>query len=263
MNFLTEPTVHVLSVPHFIDHPEYKLPEGGTDSERLIAHGGKGCYDSYGLDGRSIADHLQGIISSRHGSVLEHANISLFLTGISRGCSHEIVRHRAGFAYSQRSTRYTKEDDASFVLEPFYAKLYLIQERQGRKALTIDESAILQQLIRVCSTNLREYGEAVAWLMEEAPKEKSGVERRKWARGKARQLLPHALETRMTMTGNLRAWRNFLEQRSNPGAEPEIRRLAQHVMNALEPYAPLVFWDMIPGTIVDGFPHYNPKEFKV
>jgi thymidylate synthase (FAD) len=264
MEFLTEPTVHVLSVPHFFDHPQYKLPEGGTDSERLITHGGKGCYDSYGLDGRGVAEHLRAIISTRHGSVLEHANISLFLTGISRGCSHEIVRHRAGFAYSQRSTRYTREDDASFVLDPYYAILEDRVTAFGVSILSIDEAAILNQYKRVCKQALHEYSEAVAWLMEQAPREKNGVERRKWARGKARQLLPHALETRMTMTGNLRAWRFFLEERSGPFAEPEIRRLAAAVMGALVPHAPLVFKDMLDGmVVVDGYPHFKPEVPKV
>jgi thymidylate synthase (FAD) len=264
MEFLTEPTVHVLSVPHFFDHPQYKLPEGGTNSERLVAHAGKGCYDSYGSDGRSIPEHLGNLISTRHGSVLEHANISLFITGISRGCSHEIVRHRAGFGYSQRSTRYTREDDASFVLDPFYAGLAIKRREGGPGSLTIDEAAILNQFIRVCTDGLKEYSEAVVWLMEEAPKDKNGVERRKWARGKARQLLPHALETRMTMTGNLRAWRFFLEERSGPFAEPEIRRLAAAVMGALVPHAPLVFKDMLDGmVVVDGYPHFKPEVPKV
>lgn len=264
MKFITEPSVHVLAVPCFIDHPEYALPSGGTDSERLVAHAGKGCYDSYGLDGRSIPEHIGSLIGTRHGSVLEHATISVFITGISRGCSHEIVRHRAGFGYSQRSTRYTREDDASFVLDPFYSAIAIKQREHGPESLTIDEAAIIHQFIRVCTNNLKEYSEAVAWLMEEAPKDKNGVERRKWARGKARQLLPHALETRMTMTGNLRAWRFFLEERSSPFAEPEIRRLAATIMGALVPYAPVIFKDMMDGVVVvDGFPHFKPEVPKV
>lgn len=270
MNWITEPSVHILAVPQFFDHPEYRLPIGGTDSERLIAHGGKGCYDSYGVDGRSIREHIEGIISSRHGSVLEHANISVFLAGISRGCSHEIVRHRAGFGYSQRSTRYTREDDASFVMEPFYAELQT-RERDERRAdpdgpsaLTMDEAGLLGGFKMSCKSALDAYGRAVSVLMDLAPKEKPGTERRKWARGKARQLLPHALETRMTMTGNLRSWRFFLEERSGGGAEPEIRRLAMHIFNAIEPHAPLVFADMLETqTIIDGFPQFKPGVLKV
>lgn len=114
VKFVTEPSVHLLGAPVFSEHPLYKLPtvreqddldpgapEGevleGTASEQLIAHAGKGCYDAYGKDGRSISQHISSLISSGHGSVLEHANVSIFVAGISRGCSHEFVRHRAGF----------------------------------------------------------------------------------------------------------------------------------------------------------------------
>lgn len=260
-NFITQPNVWVLAVPQFFEHPEYRLPEfGGSPSERLIAHAGKGCYDSYGVDGRSVDAHVTQLISTRHGSVLEHASVSLFLEGISRGCSHEIVRHRAGFSYSQRSTRYTREEGANFVLEPFYASL---AEREPA-SLDLDESALLNSFKMSCERALSDYGNHVEWLMQFAPKEKNGVERRKWARGKARQLLPHALETRMTMTGNLRSWRFFLEERSSPFAEPEIRRLAEAIMLTLEPIAPIVFRDMLENAVeVDGFPHYKPGVSKV
>lgn len=272
MKWITEPYVFVLAVPKFFDHPQYKLPPGGTASERLIAHGGKGCYDSYGEDGRSIKEHIAGIISSRHGSVLEHANISVFIAGVSRGCSHEIVRHRAGFAYSQRSTRYTKEEDAAFVMEPYYAKLQLVgapfgegfEDFKDLSKLTLDEASILGGFKMQCASALEAYTRATELLFEQSPREKSGVERRKWARGKARQLLPHALETRLTMTGNLRSWRFFLEERSGPGAEPEIRRLASHVMEAIHIHAPFIFSDMLEGMkMVDGFPHFKPEVLKV
>jgi thymidylate synthase ThyX len=77
-------------------------------------------------------------------------------------------------------------------------------------------------------------------------------------------LLPHALETRMTMTGNLRAWRFFLEERSSPFAEPEIRRLSAHIMKAIFEYAPFVFQDMVDNVeSIDGFPYYKPEVPKV
>src|SRR3954471_5521606 len=184
MKILTDPEIALLSAPFFNDHPKYTLPFGGTDSERLIAHAGKGCYDSYGHDGRPISDHIKGLIASLHGSVLEHANVSFFIAGISRGCSHEIVRHRAGFAYSQRSTRYTREDEASIVLDPFFAQLY--NESVGGVDIGMDRSAILHGFIRSCEIAFEAYRNQVDWLMDEAPKDRSGVERRKWARGKAR-----------------------------------------------------------------------------
>lgn len=260
MNFISSPSVHVLCAPQFFDHPEYLLPPGGTPSERVIAHAGKGCYDSYGTDGRSIAEHIAGIIQSRHGSVLEHANISVFIAGISRGLSHELVRHRAGCAYSQRSTRYTREDDGSWVLEPGYAELQALSDA---KEATIESAALLNRFKHHCDVSIEVYSSSVEDWMERGTHLK-GTARRKWARGKARQLLPHALETRLTMTANLRAWRFILEERSTEGAEPEIRRLAMHLMNAIEPFAPLVFEDMLANQQVhEGMPIFIPGVPKV
>lgn len=261
MKIITEPTVHVLSVPMFFYHPEYELPtpEGydglrsisrpdqiPIDIHNLITHAGKGCYDSYGKDGRSIEDHISNLLNTRHGSVFEHANISLFLTGISRGCSHEIVRHRH-FAFSQRSTRYTSEEDAAIVLDPFYADLYnhAFNERNNpdHKQMYCNDCNMLRYFINSCEHSIEAYGNTVKDLTINVPEGKSKTEIRKWARGKARQLLPHALETRMTMTGNLRAWRFFIEERTNRSAEAEIQRLAKKVFDTIQPLAPLVFSD--------------------
>lgn len=284
MKWITQPYVHVLAVPMFSPHPEYLLPPGGTNCENLIAHAGKGCYDSYGPEGRSVGEHIRSLRNTRHGSVFEHACISLFIDGISRGCSHEIVRHRAGFSYSQRSTRYTREDGASFVLDPFYSLLqnkhiealgpvpsdpmeqakWFEDKYNPGAGLDMDEAAILNQFKSQCDMALESYSQASEWLFEIAPKDLGGVARRKWARGKARQLLPHALETRMTMTGNLRSWRFFLEERSSKFAEPEIRRLAEAIMNKIAGFAPVVFEDMLDNPeVYEGFPVYKPEVPKV
>src|SRR5687767_15694217 len=67
---------------------------------------------------RATRDYLENIKKQGHGSVLEHANYSLLLEGISRSLTHELVRHRAGFAYSQLSQRYVDESEANFVMPP-------------------------------------------------------------------------------------------------------------------------------------------------
>lgn len=248
MQVIKAPHVHLAGVMQFFDHPQYKLPPGGTPLERLIAMGGKGCYDSYGEDGRSIDAHIRSLVDSGHGSVLEHAHVSLFISGISRGCSHEVVRHRH-FNYSQRSTRYTAEEDAAIVLDPYYAKMD-------------DGDAMLMEFIQVCQHGVDSYGDTVKDLMDRNPERLEGRDLRKWARGKARQLLPHALETRMLMTGNLRAWRDFIEARSSRHAEPEIRRLAQDVYFKVERLAPSVFADSMTEA-VGGFYEFTFKVRKV
>jgi thymidylate synthase (FAD) len=274
---ITEPSVHVLSLPQFFPHPRYKLPtrDGdfsefeptervkilqGTPCEQIIAHAGKGCYDSYGEDGRDIDKHIITLINSGHGSVLEHANVTLFIEGISRGCSHEFVRHRAGFAYSQRSTRYVDEGECAIVLEPYMAEIHRRYCEDGE--LSVDEEQIYVEYLKSVKNSGWAYKKAVALLMELAPKDMEKRDKRKWARGKARQLLPIALETRMTVTANLRAWRHFLVQRSSRFAEPEIRRLSNIIFPILYSLAPTVFQDFMQNAAHGGFVEYtsnNPK----
>src|SRR4051812_31791220 len=67
---------------------------------------------------RATREYLENIKKQGHGSVLEHANYSLLVEGVSRSLTHELVRHRAGFAYSQLSQRYVDESEANFVVPP-------------------------------------------------------------------------------------------------------------------------------------------------
>lgn len=252
MKIATEPTVTLMSAPMFFEHPEFKIPPGGTPAERLIAFGGKGCYDSFGEGGRSIAEHIQSLVDSDHFSVLEHANFSVYITGISRGLSHELVRHRH-FSYSQRSTRYTEESGAAIVLDPTYAELYgrltLANMGAGQLQMPMQEAAIINHFILYCSQQLEAYNQQVKWLMEWNPRHLKGKDLRKWARGKARQLLPHALETRILVTGNIRSWREFVEKRANPAAEEEIRRLTAMVFDVIVPLAPIAWRDFTLDTL--------------
>lgn len=259
MNIITEPHVHLLAEPLFHPHPDYEIPEWKTAAEAITAHAGKGCYDSYGKDGRSIYDHVMGLITSMHGSVLEHANFTVFITGVSRGLSHEFVRHRAGFAYSQRSTRYTAEGLGSIVLSPYMASFYKTYRASLHGSPEFD---MLDAFINQCREAFQAYADMVNRLTALNPEELEGIHLRKWARGQARQLLPHALETRLTVTGNIRAWRFFFEQRSSRWAEDEIRRLAVYIWKAIAPAMGCTVSDYA-SEIVRGWGEYTTSNRKV
>jgi thymidylate synthase ThyX len=107
------------------------------------------------------------------------------------------------------------------------------------------------------------YNRDVAWLMHMNPLELKGFDLRKWARGKARNVLPHALETRITYTGNVRAWRWFIESRSDKHAEPEIRRLAESILEVLKKEAPIYFTDFYAAEVYDGMRVWKPLHRKV
>lgn len=266
MRIITEPKVTLIAAPQFFEHPKYKIPEDGTDVEKLGAFAGKSCYDSFLPKGRPNRDNQRNIIEQLHGSVLEHANVTLFIEGVTRACSHEIVRHRH-FSYSQRSTRYVAEEDGAIVLEPYYSDIYRRGwlnpwEERTDGTVTFAERTLLRSHLNQAKLALEQYKREVEILSELNPYNLSGFELRKWARGKARNILPHSIETRITMTGNFRAWRHFIEERSGEGAEPEIRRLANKVMEVLSPLAPTYFEDYR-GELVDGFYKWETTNRKV
>ena len=87
-------------------------------SELVVETAGRLCYLSYGTGRSDLTAYVNNILASRHGSVLEHAVWGFILTGISRSLTHELVRHRAGMAYSQLSQRYVDESKAKFVMPP-------------------------------------------------------------------------------------------------------------------------------------------------
>ena len=273
-----EPNVKVVAQTNFTDHPTYHIPDGGDEFTRLGAFAAKGCYDSFGKSGRANDQNQMAILEHRHGSVLEHMNITLFVEGITRGLSLELNRHRS-FAISQRSTRYTAEEDSAIVLEPYFANLFrqnppkfkhnlgfftFITE-QGRKVPDSEraEHDILVDHLNIQYSAIVAYEKQVERLMEINPNQLDGFDLRKWARGKARNVLPHGIETRGTWTNNIRGWRWFIESRSDRHAEPEIRSLAHVVLKELREVAPLYFKDFQSNEYVDTIPEWTTDYSKV
>ena len=228
--FYDAPVVTVLARPQFAEpsHLPVSWMGDSTDGERLAEFAGRLCYMSQkNPASRTTRDYLENIKKQGHGSVLEHANYSLLLEGVSRSLTHELVRHRAGFAYSQLSQRYVDESDAAFVIPP--AML-------GDEALV----AAWQQQIESAQQT---YIALVDQLMARYQWVDDKVHRRKMAREAARGVLPNSTETKIVVTGNARAWRTMLELRSSEAAELEIRRCALAVLRVLQAEAPGFFAD--------------------
>jgi len=226
----TSPRISVLARPAFAepDHLNVNWLGESTDGERLAEYAGRLCYMSQrNPANRTTREYLENIKKQQHGSVLEHANYSLLIEGVSRSLTHELVRHRAGFAYSQLSQRYVDESDASFVIPPAI---------EGDSAL---EAAWRTQIESALAT----YSSLVAQLVERYGWVADKVHRRKMAREAARAVLPNSTETKIVVTGNVRAWRTMLELRCSEGAELEIRRMGVAVLRVLQHEAPAFFSD--------------------
>src|SRR4026209_179059 len=119
--YYTDPVLTLLSRPSFTspNHLPVSWIGESTDGERLAEFAGRLCYMSQkNPASRRTREYLENIKKQGHGSVLEHASYSLLLEGVSRSLTHELVRHRAGFAYSQLSPRHVDESEPNFVLPP-------------------------------------------------------------------------------------------------------------------------------------------------
>ena len=228
--FHTEPLVTVLARPSFAEpgHLPVNWLGESTDGERLAEFAGRLCYMSQrNPASRTTRDYLENIKKQGHGSVLEHANYSLLLEGISRSLTHELVRHRAGFAYSQLSQRYVDESEAAFVVPPAVI---------GDEALEGTWRRQIEEAQRTYVALVEQLMQRYAWVQDK-------VHRRKMAREAARGVLPNSTETKIVVTGNARAWRTMLELRSSEAAELEIRRMAIAVLRVLQREAPAFFSD--------------------
>ena len=84
-------------------------------AEQVVELGGRVCYMSFGKGRKSNQEYIGNILEAKHGSVIEHAVWTFLIAGVSRSLTHELVRHRAGFSFSQLSQRYVDETTADFV----------------------------------------------------------------------------------------------------------------------------------------------------
>jgi thymidylate synthase (FAD) len=228
--FYTEPRITLISRPEFIE-PEH-LPVNwlgeSTGGERLAEFAGRLCYMSQKNPAkRGTAEYLENIKKQGHGSVLEHANYSLLLEGVSRSLTHELVRHRAGFSYSQLSQRYVDESEANFVLPPAII---------GDAALEASWRAQVEDAQRSYVAMVENLMQRYSWVGDK-------VHRRKISREAARAVLPNSTETKIVVTANARAWRTMLELRASEGAELEIRRCAILILRLFQRETPAFFSD--------------------
>lgn len=248
MTFITAPRVHLIGemVFHKPQGIDLSFLGDASGGERLIEFAGRSCYQSFhNPGGKTNREYVDNIEEQRHGSVLEHDAIALYVEGVSRNLTHEQVRHRAGWAYSQLSQRYVDESEAAFVIPPDYL---LDTTPEGLEELEEWKLQCLEDRAIYVEHTARRAGRLARRHPELTP-----VEVRKRVREATRSKLPGATETKIVMTGNMRAWRHALEMRASEHADREICRLyAVHVFPILKVARPNVFQDFETYTGRDG-----------
>jgi thymidylate synthase (FAD) len=273
VNIIREPKVYLVgrqiidasAVDKFL--ADHEVSSWTTDTEvageKLVEIAGRLCYMSYGKPRPGgNKSYIDNIIKSLHGSVTEHVVWNFIFTGISRTCTHELVRHRMGVAYSQLSQRYVDESVAEYVEPDIIANINQLHgiwlnavEQCHRAYLDLcngltdlirgrDYRAYLDSANRVPPLSMAE------WLAGLDQEKKTGM--RKEARQAARSVLPNATETKIFVTLNARAARHVMEMRCSRFAEPEIRKLFNKVYDLLMVEAPNLFSDYQVVILPDG-----------
>lgn len=234
------------------EHVTWLQDEGASDPEKLVEAAGRVCYMSFGTRQyrKSNCEYIHNLIRQGHESVLEHVSWSFILTGVSRGFSHQLVRHRVGFAFSQLSQQYHDEKDAQFVEPSLVARFPHLSELWSR---SVEDAK-------------RIYRELLTYLDTDEFRNLSRIEKREFKRAihtAARSVLPNATETKIVITANARAVRHFLTVRGNIPGDAEMRVVSALIYNALSREAPALFADFAVETAADDLPIVKKTELPV
>lgn len=201
--------------------------------EEIVAQAAKLCYSPASIDDlkkqierKNQADFIGKLTDMRHLSPLEHATFTFGIEGISRACSHQIVRHRLA-SYSQQSQRYVGQQSGKtggfhFIVPPGIEKI-------GKKPWFIEKMQIIQQWYDELAEALGNQGES--------------------AFEDARFLLPNAAETKIIITMNARELLHFIQVRCCNRAQWEIRELATEMLRQVKQVSPRLFQDSGPGCV--------------
>lgn len=197
------------------DKIKVKLIAYTPNPDKTVAISARMCYSKVGvkeleeqMTDEKVRDLLEKIISSRHYSVTEHVSFTFAIEGISRACTHQLVRHRIA-SYSQQSQRYVDAENFSYIIPPQIAA-----DAKAKK--------LFEETMEKCESAYKE-------LREIAKKED------------ARYILPNATDSKIVVTMNTRSLYNFFEKRCCVRAQWEIRQLAEKMLEECKKVAPILF----------------------
>lgn len=194
------------------------------DPERVVAAAARLCYSASSIDelmGREKAEQeklLRKILELGHFSVLEHVNFTFGVEGISRACSHQLVRHRLA-SYSQQSQRYVSHAEQFETVTP----------------PSISEKPELAEKYQALMGELHQYYRD---FME------AGIPAED-----ARFILPNAATTKIVITMNARELKHFFHLRCCRRAQWEIQIMAKEMLKLARQAAPLLFATAGPGCL--------------
>ena len=206
---------------------QVKLINYTPNPDKTVAAAARLCYSPLGAEKLmqdfspdEVAKFLGKLLELGHLSPVEHISFTFAIEGVSRVLSHQLVRHRIGVSYSQKSQRYVKEDQFDYIIPPS------IKKNPAGEKIFRDQMAQIQAA----------YNE----LLKIVPAED------------ARYVLPNATETKLVVTYNARSLLHFFELRCCQRAQWEIRQLADLMLREVRKVAPLIFKKAGPTCVTQG-----------
>ena len=203
-----------------------KTPDGLRILD-IITEAGRVAYQSQREGGS--ADFVRMLIKLGHESVLEHAKLSVIVT-CDRGITHETVRHRIA-SYTQESTRYCNYAGDRFGGEITYINLWggIVRDRKMSQLPVKQIGLIVAEWMEACMDAERHYNKMIE--LGATPQI-------------ARSVLNHSTKTSIVMTMNMREWRHFFKLRNAPEAHPQMREIAEMLLEPFKDVVPVIFDDI-------------------
>lgn len=199
---------------------------GSTDVESLIEVAGKTCYMSFDTELNNNLtrvrkddnyNYIGNILKVKHESVLEHGSVTLAFVNVTRVLTHELIRHRAGCAYSQVSGRYVRTNE----LKAYNPMCFNKEEAKQFNQALIQIEILYQDLETKCFQRLDF-------------EDKHDFTSKKEITSALRRLLPNGQSNTIIMTANHRALRHIFKMRTTDHAEEEIRVVFRQVQKLLK-----------------------------
>ena len=244
-----------------------KLLAHTPNPDAVVAAAAKLCYSKVGVEQISekltdeeVKRFVNHLVEMGHESPIEHVTFTFGIEGISRSCSHQIVRHRIA-SYSQQSQRYVKLEQFEYIVPPAIENnpeaKRIFTEAMERDQKAYDELVDLLLEDILIDKHAADYGSCIREILKENPDavpDRSKVldlyaekffedyrKAEKQAIEDARYVFPNACETKMVVTMNARSLYNFFNKRCCNRAQWEIRELADLMLVECEKVAPILF----------------------
>jgi thymidylate synthase (FAD) len=242
-----KPELISMGIDVFLDDESLKWqrsPEAST-GEELSELAGRICYMSFSnKQTSSNGEFIANLINRGHDSVLEHATWSFIVTGVTRSFTHQLVRHRIGFAYSQMSQQYNDQRLANFIEHPELAKHTELKSEWNKALQTVRDT-----YLKITTAMEEEHKHELQGRNKHVKNEV-----RRLIRSAARSILPNCSESKILFSANGRSLRHLLALRGSITGDLEMRIFSSKLLLILKEEAPSFFSDFTSEIHADGYP---------